>query len=78
MKKRIWNCLYNLDRATASLIWGTSQETVSSMSGRMENKSKAAKKLATILDKIQVHHVETAIKHADALDKADSDVWKHE
>jgi hypothetical protein len=29
------NFLYNLDRAIASLIWGTSQETISSEVGRI-------------------------------------------
>jgi len=32
---RIGNFLYNLDRAIASLIWGTSQETISSEVGRI-------------------------------------------
>ena len=32
---RIGNFLYNIDRAAASLIWGTSQETISSEVGRI-------------------------------------------
>ena len=32
---RIGYALYNLDRAIASLIWGTSQETISSEVGRI-------------------------------------------
>ncbi len=32
---RIGNFLYNADRAIASLIWGTSQETISSEVGRI-------------------------------------------
>jgi hypothetical protein len=32
---RIGNTLYNLDRTIASLIWGTSQETISSEVGRI-------------------------------------------
>ena len=32
---RIGNFLYNLDRTIASLIWGTSQETISSEVGRI-------------------------------------------
>jgi hypothetical protein len=32
---RIGNFLYNLDRTVASLIWGTSQETISSEVGRI-------------------------------------------
>src|SRR5271170_2675450 len=32
---RIGNMLYNADRAIASLIWGTSQETISSEVGRI-------------------------------------------
>lgn len=32
---RIGNFLYNLDRMIASLIWGTSQETISSEVGRI-------------------------------------------
>jgi hypothetical protein len=32
---RIGNALYNLDRTIASLIWGTSQETISSEVGRI-------------------------------------------
>lgn len=32
---RIGNFLYNLDRTVASLRWGTSQETISSMAGRI-------------------------------------------
>lgn len=32
---RIGNFLYNIDRAIASLIWGTSQETISSEVGRI-------------------------------------------
>jgi hypothetical protein len=37
MKKanRIGNFLYNLDRTIASVIWGTSQETISSEVGRI-------------------------------------------
>lgn len=35
MKKRIGFFLYNLDRTIASLIWGTSQETISSEVGRI-------------------------------------------
>jgi hypothetical protein len=32
---RIGNALYNLDRTIASLVWGTSQETISSEVGRI-------------------------------------------
>lgn len=32
---RIGNFLYNADRCLASLIWGTSQETISSQVGRI-------------------------------------------
>lgn len=32
---RIGNFLYNLDRTIASLVWGTSQETISSEVGRI-------------------------------------------
>lgn len=32
---RIGNFLYNADRAIASLVWGTSQETISSEVGRI-------------------------------------------
>jgi hypothetical protein len=32
---RVGNFLYNLDRAIASLIWGTTQETISSEVGRI-------------------------------------------
>ena len=32
---RIGNFLYNADRAIASLLWGTSQETISSEVGRI-------------------------------------------
>jgi hypothetical protein len=32
---RIGNTLYNLDRMIASMIWGTSQETISSEVGRI-------------------------------------------
>jgi hypothetical protein len=35
MRKRIGNALYNFDRMLASLIWGTSQETISSEVGRI-------------------------------------------
>lgn len=32
---RIGNALYNADRTIASLVWGTSQETISSEVGRI-------------------------------------------
>lgn len=32
---RIGNFLYNVDRTIASLVWGTSQETISSEVGRI-------------------------------------------
>ncbi len=32
---RIGNFLYNVDRAIASLVWGTAQETISSEVGRI-------------------------------------------
>lgn len=32
---RVGNFLYNMDRTIASLIWGTSQETISSEVGRI-------------------------------------------
>lgn len=35
MSNRVGNVLYNLDRTIASLIWGTSQETISSEVGRI-------------------------------------------
>ena len=35
MPSRIGNVLYNLDRTIASLIWNTSQETISSEVGRI-------------------------------------------
>lgn len=35
MPNRLGNTLYNLDRTIASLIWGTSQETISSEVGRI-------------------------------------------
>lgn len=35
MTKRLGAGLYNLDRLIASLIWGTSQETISSEVGRI-------------------------------------------
>jgi hypothetical protein len=35
MKRRFLLFLYNLDRAIASAIWGTSQETISSEVGRI-------------------------------------------
>ena len=34
-KNRIGNFLYNVDRAIASLLWGTAQETISSEAGRI-------------------------------------------
>lgn len=35
MPNRLQNVLYNLDRTIASLIWNTSQETISSEVGRI-------------------------------------------
>ena len=61
---RIGNFLYNLDRTIASLVWGTSQETISSEVGRIARgerqvgeplrwgaETKAAKWLSNWLDK---------------------------
>lgn len=72
-KSHRWkNCIYNLDRAAASLLLGAPpQETISSQVGRKENSNRLAKWIAARLDKIQANHVEKAIKHADELNKAD-------
>ena len=73
MKRRIVNFLYNLDRAEASLDGAPPQETVSSQIGRAALKGKwwgiAGR---AVLNAIQKDHCENAVKHADALDKADN------
>jgi hypothetical protein len=61
--------LYNEDRAIASLAGAPPQETISSEIGRHEG-NPVDKVAADVLDDIQTNHVERAVNHADALDRA--------
>ena len=84
---RIGNCLYNLDRAVASLFGAPAQETISSEVGRVERseakghnrfEQRAALFLAHRLDTDKwiwgQDHTLKAILHADQLDKVDDGV----
>lgn len=81
---RIFNFLYNADRAVASLFGALPQETISSETGRVARgeaighnrfETWAAKWLAKRLDTDKwlwgPQHTLRAIQHADALDKVD-------
>lgn len=70
MGNRFTHFLYNIDRAFASLFGAPAQETISSEIGRHED-NEVDKVAADVLDDIQKDHVEKAVAHADALDKAD-------
>lgn len=70
LRSRVGNFLYNLDRSIASLFGAPAQETISSEIGRHEN-IPIDRSAAGILDNIQTRHVENAVIHADALEKAD-------
>ncbi|MDE1766555.1 MAG: hypothetical protein KGI27_09855 [Thaumarchaeota archaeon] len=73
LKKSVLNCLYNLDRAIASLFGAPPQETISSETGRAANKGNPiAEAGKDVLDKIQKDHCENAIVHANELDRADN------
>ena len=67
MWKRIKHFLYNLDRAFASLIWGSAQETISSEEGRHAPNGVVCRVISLFRD----HHCEKAVEHADRLNKAD-------
>lgn len=81
---RVGNCLYNLDRAVASLCGAPAQETISSEVGRVSRDEAfghnrfeqwAAIRLAMWLDKGSrlwgQDHTKKSIEHADKLDKVD-------
>ena len=67
---------YNEDRAGESLIWGRPQDTISSMVGRGEATNPVDDVVADTLNTLQPGHTAAAIKHADALNKADDGVEK--
>jgi hypothetical protein len=71
-KAWVVNILYNLDRLAASVGGAPPQETLSSEIGRHKSLP-FIHQLAEILDKIQDHHVEMAVIHADKLDAAEQD-----
>jgi hypothetical protein len=70
LRVALGNCLYNIDRAIASLFGAPPQETISSEIGRHEN-TIVGRLGAMFLDGIQRNHCENAVRHADALDRVD-------
>ena len=73
MKRRVCDFLYNLDRALASLMGSSPQETLSSEIGRAKLRGVWWGKTGYwVLNCIQKDHCENAILHADALDRADN------
>ena len=84
MRKRLGAWAYNQDRAMASLLFKTTQETISSEVGRIllgqwtprfKWQKKMAVALANWLDRDHwlwgYNHTTKAIQHADSLDAAD-------
>lgn len=78
---RLFNTLYNLDRAIASAFGAPPQETISSEVGRVKRgeaqghtlvETWLARGIARALDWAWPHHTGEAIAHADALDKVDN------
>lgn len=65
---------YNLDRAGASLLNAPPQETISSQCGRALNAGHGGIKpiIAKVLNYFWPGHTDAAIRHADALNHADS------
>lgn len=85
--KRIRHCLYNLDRAVASLFGAPPQETISSEVGRVARgearghnafEQRAALLIARWLDTDTrlwgQNHTQRAIEHANRLDASDNGV----
>jgi hypothetical protein len=72
MKKRLFNFLYNIDRAIASLCGAPPQETISSEVGRHAKDNALAEEAHDVLDAIQKDHCEHAVLHADKLDAPDN------
>jgi len=68
--RRLFNFLYNIDRAVASLFGAPPQETISSELGR-HDANPVVDLAADGLDLIQKGHVEKAMEHAARLDGAD-------
>lgn len=69
---RLHRALYNLDRAGASLIWGTSQETISSMAGRACQRGALwGRAMCRMLGWFETDHCKLAIEHADKLAQVD-------
>lgn len=76
LRSRVMGFLYNEDRSGASIIYGTDQDTISSMVGRRAPTDPVAAVVADTLDTIQPGHTAAAIVHANALDAADNGVEK--
>ncbi len=68
--KNLINAALNIDRALASLFGAPPEETVSSEIGRHAATNPVAEEAADVLDAIQANHVENAVAHADALERA--------
>lgn len=69
--QRLWNFLYNEDRAIASLAGAPPQETISSETGRLHDSAAWAQALCAVLNTIEPNHCQHAEAHAAALDAAD-------
>ena len=70
MPSLLRNFLVNLDRAVASLFGAPPEETISSEIGRHDATCPVAELAADALDLVQKDHVENAVAHADALERA--------
>lgn len=69
MKRRLFDFLYNMDRAAASLFGAPPQETISSEIGRSALRGEWWGRVGNwALDRVQKDHCKNAVRRANALD----------
>ena len=72
IKRNTFNCVYNLDRALASLCGADPQDTMSGVFGKDQVTNPLAEEAVDVLDAIQKDHAELAAKRDEQLTKADA------